>query len=85
MSAALSTVMMHLSRFSEEIIIWNSNEYQFVEIDDAYSTPRPADGQALFHAGLKGNRVIDVGLEFIADPLQLLQGQSVEQGGSTGR
>ena len=36
--AALSTVMMHLSRFSEEIIIWNSNEYRFVEIDDAYST-----------------------------------------------
>ena len=34
----LSLVMMHLSRFSEEIIIWNSNEYQFVEIDDAYST-----------------------------------------------
>ena len=36
--AALSTVMMHLSRFSEEIIIWNSNEYRFVDIDDAYST-----------------------------------------------
>ncbi len=36
--SALSTVMMHLSRFSEEVIIWNSNEYQFVEIDDAYST-----------------------------------------------
>ena len=36
--AALSTVMMHLSRFSEEVIIWNSNEYRFVEIDDAYST-----------------------------------------------
>ncbi len=36
--SALATVMMHLSRFSEEIIIWNSNEYQFVEIDDAYST-----------------------------------------------
>lgn len=36
--SALSTVMMHLSRFSEEIIIWNSNEYQFVDIDDAYST-----------------------------------------------
>ncbi len=36
--SALCTVMMHLSRFSEEIIIWNSNEYQFVEIDDAYST-----------------------------------------------
>ena len=34
----LSTIMMHLSRFSEEIIIWNSNEYQFVEIDDTYST-----------------------------------------------
>ena len=37
---ALSTIMMHLSRFSEEVIIWNSNEYQFVEIDDAYSTGR---------------------------------------------
>lgn len=36
--SAMSTVMMHLSRFCEEIIIWNSNEYQFVEIDDAYST-----------------------------------------------
>ena len=36
--SALATVMMHLSRFSEEIIIWNSNEYRFVELDDAYST-----------------------------------------------
>ena len=36
--SALSTVMMHLSRFCEEVIIWNSNEYHFVEIDDAYST-----------------------------------------------
>ena len=36
--SALSTMMMHLSRFSEEIIIWNSNEYRFVELDDAYST-----------------------------------------------
>lgn len=36
--SALSTIMMHLSRFCEEIIIWNTNEYQFVEIDDAYST-----------------------------------------------
>ncbi len=36
--SACATIMMHLSRFSEEIIIWNSNEYQFVEIDDAYST-----------------------------------------------
>ena len=36
--SAMSTVMMHLSRFSEEVIIWNSNEYQFLEIDDAYST-----------------------------------------------
>lgn len=36
--SAMSTVMMHLSRFCEEIIIWNSNEYRFVEIDDAYST-----------------------------------------------
>ena len=36
--SALSTIMMHLSRFSEEIIIWNSNEYRFIELDDAYST-----------------------------------------------
>ncbi len=36
--SACATIMMHLSRFSEEVIIWNSNEYQFVEIDDAYST-----------------------------------------------
>lgn len=36
--SALSTIMMHLSRFSEEVIIWNSNEYRFVEIDDSYST-----------------------------------------------
>ena len=36
--SALSTVMMHLSRFCEEIIMWNSNEYRFVEIDDGYST-----------------------------------------------
>ena len=33
-----SIIMMHLSRFSEEIIIWNTNEYRFIEIDDAYST-----------------------------------------------
>ncbi len=36
--SALSTICIHLSRFSEEIIIWNSNEYQFVELDDSYST-----------------------------------------------
>ncbi len=36
--SALSLIMMHLSRFSEEIITWNTNEYGFVEIDDAYST-----------------------------------------------
>ena len=36
--ADLSMIMMHLSRFSEEIIIWNSNEYRFVNIDDSYST-----------------------------------------------
>ena len=36
--SALSMIAMHLSRFSEEIIIWNSNEYRFVELDDAYST-----------------------------------------------
>ncbi len=36
--SALSTIMMHLSRFCEEIILWNSNEYKFIELDDAYST-----------------------------------------------
>ena len=35
---ALSIAAMHLSRFCEEIILWNSNEYRFVELDDAYST-----------------------------------------------
>ena len=38
MLSAMSTVMMHLSRFCEEELICHSNEYQFVEIDDAYST-----------------------------------------------
>ena len=36
--AALSVIMMHLSRFAEELIIWNSNEYRFIEMDDAFST-----------------------------------------------
>ncbi len=36
--SAEATIMMHLSRFCEEVIIWNSNEYRFVEIDDAFST-----------------------------------------------
>ncbi|MBR6400449.1 MAG: argininosuccinate lyase [Firmicutes bacterium] len=36
--SALSIIMMHLSRFCEEIIIWNSQQYKFVEMDDAYST-----------------------------------------------
>ncbi len=36
--SALATIMMHLSRFCEEIILWNSNEYRFVELDDSYST-----------------------------------------------
>jgi len=33
-----STLMMHFSRFSEEIILWASNEFNFIELDDAYST-----------------------------------------------
>lgn len=36
--SALSIIAMHLSRFSEEIIIWNSNEYKFIELDDSFST-----------------------------------------------
>ncbi len=35
---ALSMLMMHLSRFSEEIILWSSSEFAFIELDDAYST-----------------------------------------------
>ncbi|MBO4695682.1 MAG: argininosuccinate lyase [Lachnospiraceae bacterium] len=36
--SAGAMIMMHLSRFSEEMILWNSNEYRFIELDDAYST-----------------------------------------------
>ena len=36
--SALSIMMMHLSRFSEEIILWSSSEFGFVDLDDAYST-----------------------------------------------
>ena len=43
--SALSTIMMHLSRFSEEVIIWNSNEYKFVSIDDGFSTGSNKDMQ----------------------------------------
>lgn len=35
---SLSIIMMHLSRFSEEIILWSSHEFHFIELDDAYST-----------------------------------------------
>lgn len=38
LSSCLSMLMMHLSRFSEEIILWSSHEFAFVELDDAYST-----------------------------------------------
>ncbi len=36
--SALSIIMMHLSRFCEEIIIWNTDEYRFIELSDTYST-----------------------------------------------
>ena len=36
--SACSLLMMHLSRFCEELILWNTNEFQFVEMDDGYST-----------------------------------------------
>lgn len=38
LSAALSIIMTHLSRFSEEMILWCSWEFKFIELDDAYST-----------------------------------------------
>lgn len=38
LASCLSIIMMHLSRFSEELILWSSHEFAFVEMDDAYST-----------------------------------------------
>ena len=38
LAAAISTIMMHLSRFSEEIILWCSWEFKFIELDDAFAT-----------------------------------------------
>ena len=38
LASCLSIIMMHLSRFSEEIILWCSGEFSFIELDDAYST-----------------------------------------------
>ncbi len=38
LASCLSMIMMHLSRFCEELILWSSHEFSFVEMDDAYST-----------------------------------------------
>lgn len=38
LASALSLIMVHLSRFSEEIIMWCSWEFKFIELDDAFST-----------------------------------------------
>ncbi|MBQ6894358.1 MAG: argininosuccinate lyase, partial [Clostridia bacterium] len=38
LASALSIIIMHLSRYSEELILWNTNEFQFVEMDDSCST-----------------------------------------------
>lgn len=38
MASALSIVMMHLSRFSEEVVLWCSWEFKFIELDDAFAT-----------------------------------------------
>lgn len=38
LSCILSIIMLHLSRFCEEIILWSTNEFKFIELDDAYST-----------------------------------------------
>ena len=63
--SALSTIAMHLSRFSEEIIIWNTNEYRFVEIDDAYST-----GSGLLAEHLSPANVVTIPLTD-KDPVRL--------------
>ncbi len=38
LAGCLSLIMMHLSRFCEELILWSSHEFSFIEMDDAYST-----------------------------------------------
>lgn len=38
LASCLSIIMMHMSRFSEELILWSSHEFSFVEMDDAFST-----------------------------------------------
>ncbi len=38
LASCLSITMMHMSRFSEELILWSSHEFNFIEMDDAYST-----------------------------------------------
>ncbi len=38
LASSLSILIMHLSRYSEELILWNTNEFQFIEMDDACST-----------------------------------------------
>ena len=63
--SAMSTIMMHLSRFCEEIILWNSNEYRFVEIDDAYST-----GSGLLAEHLSPANVVTIPLAD-KDPVRL--------------
>ena len=48
LASTLSLIMVHLSRFSEEIIMWCSWEFKFVELDDAFST-------GLFHYAAEKN------------------------------
>ena len=53
--SAASICMMHLSRFCEELILWNTNEFRFVEMDDAFATgssimPQKEDKEAFFDA-----------------------------------
>ncbi|MGB4590342.1 MAG: argininosuccinate lyase [Clostridiaceae bacterium] len=38
LGSAYATIMMHLSRFSEELILWSSWEFKFIELDDSYTT-----------------------------------------------
>ncbi len=38
LASALSIIMVHLSRFAEEVILWCSGEFKFIELDDAFST-----------------------------------------------
>ena len=51
--SSLSILMMHLSRFCEEIVLWSSHEFQFIELDDSYSTAVSYTHLHMFYLSLR--------------------------------